>query len=358
MDKVYFLIAMGVITMGCSGKRDNDQQGRVATDSVRVFTLTKEPVSKALKLPAELYPWERSEIYAKVEGYVKELKVDIGDRVKRNQILVVLDAPEVSADFAKASADLRAAQAQYQTSLDTYKRFTVASQEKGAISDSEMDRIKNQMLSDSANYLAAKSSASAFNQMRNYLVIRSAFDGFVTQRNVDPGTLVGKAQTPLLIVENLHKMRLRVAVPEAYTSGIPSSEIVRFSVDAEPSKIYEGHLARKSNHIERETRTELWEFEVSNATMELKSGMYCTASFNLGRSSPSFVVPHSAVVTNLERSFVIRVRDNHTEWVDVRSGIRMKDAVEVFGDLQEGDHLVRQANDELKEGQTIVTAAR
>jgi membrane fusion protein (multidrug efflux system) len=359
MNRIHFFISIAVITVACSEKKENGQQARAGqADSVQVFTLKKEPVSKELSLPAELYPWQRSEIYAKVEGYVKELKVDIGDRVKRNDVLVILDAPEVTADFAKASADLKAARAMYQSSFDTYKRFLVASKEKGAISESEMDRVTNQMLSDSANYVAAQSSANAYNQMRNYLVIRSAFDGIVTERNVDAGTLVGKGQSPLIVVENLSKLRLRVSVPEAYTTAIPVSETIRLSVAAQPSKSYEARLARKSNHIDQSTRTELWEFEVPNRGMELKSGMYGTVSFNLRRSEPGFVVPHSAVVTNLERSFVIRVRDNRTEWLDVASGINMKDGVEVFGDLEEGDEIVLRANDELKSGQQVIAAKR
>jgi hypothetical protein len=81
--------------------------------------------------------------------------------------------------------------------------------------------------------------------------------------------------------------------------------------------------------------------------------MYGNVSFNLQRSESSFVVPYSAVVTNFERSFVIRVRDGKAEWIDVRSGISMSDKVEIFGDLQEGDQLLSKANDEIKVGQAV-----
>ena len=184
--------------------------------------------------------------------------------------------------------------------------------------------------------------------------MRAAFDGIITQRNVDAGTLVCKNQIQLLVLENLSKLRVRVAIPEIYTSAIPVSASVNFTVDAQPSKKYSATLARKSNQIDIKTRTELWEFEVSNSNQELKSGMYGNASFNLQRVEPSVVVPYSAVVTNLERSFVIRVHEGKAEWVDVRNGISMKDKVEIFGDLQEGDQLVSKANDELKAGQEVI----
>jgi len=209
------------------------------------------------------------------------------------------------------------------------------------------------MRADSATNQAAKSAMQAYAEMKNYLVIRAAFDGVITQRNVDVGMLVGKNATPLLVLENTSKLRLRIGVPEAYTAAIPYTTAIYFTIDAAPSKQYTANLAHKSGTIDDKTRTELWEFEVDNRQHALKSGMYGNATFKLQRSEPSFVIPFSAFVTNLERSFVIRVRNGKTEWVDVRSGISMKDTIEIFGDLQEGDQLILQANDEITNGKEV-----
>jgi membrane fusion protein, multidrug efflux system len=352
MNRIVILLAFTALA-GCADKK-SQPTSTLATDSVEVFVLKKESVTKTLSLPAELHPWERAELYAKVQGYVRELKVDIGSRVKKNDILIIIDAPEVMANYAKSSADLQAALSRYNTSLDTHKRMVSASKERGAVSDSELERVRNQMLTDSASYEAAKSGTNAYAQLKNYLVVRAAFDGVITQRNVDAGTLVGTGSTPLLVLENLNKLRVRVAVPETYTSAIPESTSINFTVDAEPSKKYSATLARKSNQIDAKTRTELWEFEVMNTNQELKSGMYGNASFAIQRSEPSLTVPYSAVVTNLERNFVIRLRDGKTEWIDVKSGINMKVKVEIFGDLHEGEQIILKANDELKEGTSIV----
>jgi membrane fusion protein, multidrug efflux system len=356
MNKLIAFFLLVAVAIACSEKKgiSNKPSATEQPDSVKVFALRKDSVSKVLKLPAELHPWERAEIYAKVEGYVKELKVDIGDRVRKNDILIVVDAPEATANYAKALADLQAARAKFNTSRDTYKRYVIAAKEKGSISDNEMERTRNQMLTDSANFVAAQSGAAAYDQLKSYLVIRSAFDGVVTQRAVDPGTLVGRSASPLIVIENLSKLRLRVAVPEAYTTSIPVTETIQFSVDAQPSKKYSGRLARKSNQIDANTRTELWEFEVTNTKGELKSGMYGSATFTVLRDGESFVVPYSAVVTNQERSFVIRVRNNKTEWVDVRTGINMKNDVEIFGDLEDGDQLLIRANDEIKGDKPVI----
>lgn len=352
MNRLVILFVI-VALAGCANKK-NQTPATTSVDSVQVFLLKKEPVSKTLSLPAELHSWERAELFAKVEGYVRELKVDIGSRVKKNDVLIIIDAPEITANYAKATADLQSAQSRYNTSLDTYKRMVSAAKEKGSVSDSELERVRNQMLTDSAANEASKSAANAYAQLKNYLTIRAAFDGIITQRNVDPGTLVGKNQTPLLVLENLNKLRVRVAVPEIYTAATPVSAFINFTVDAQPSKKYSAILARKSNQIDSKTRTELWEFEVTNSNQELKSGMYGNASFNLQRSESSFVIPYPTMVTNLERSFVIRLREGKAEWIDVRSGISMNDKVEIFADLHEGDQLILKANDEIKVGSAIV----
>lgn len=348
------LIIICLVALIASCTKMEQQTTTAHADSVEVFVLKKEVATKTLTLPAELYPWERAELFAKVEGYVRELKVDIGSRVKKNDVLLIIDAPEVTANYARASADLQAAQSRYRTSLDTYNRMTKAAKERGAVSDSELEQARNQMLADSATYEASRAGANAYAQLKNYLVIRAAFAGVITQRNVDIGTLVGNGLTPLLVLENSSKLRVRVAVPELYTSAIPEAATIGFTIDAEPSKKYTATLARKSNQIDAKTRTEVWEFETTNTHQELKSGMYGNASLALQRREPSFVVPASSVVTNLERNFVIRVRGGKTEWVDVQNGISRDSHVEIFGDLEEGDQVLLRANDELKPDQPVI----
>jgi RND family efflux transporter MFP subunit len=345
-------ISLACLLAGCSGHKSQPPVS-VAPDSIGVFILKKEAITKNLLLPVELHPLERAEIYAKVEGYVRELSVDIGDHVKRNDILAILDAPEITSNYARAYADLLSAQSLYRTSLDNYSRIVNATREKGTVSASELEHARNQMLSDSAALLSARSEADARAQLKNYLIIKAPFDGVITQRNVDPGTLVG-GQKILLILEDISRLRVDVALPEAYTSALLDTAVISFSVDAQPSRKYSASFARKSNQIDVKTRSELWEFSYVNSDMALKSGMYGNANIILHRSQPSFVVPYSAVVTNLERNFVIRLRDGRTEWISVKNGISLKDKVEVFGDLNEGNILITKATDEIKENTPLL----
>lgn len=338
-----------VLTAGCSQNNSKREVKQSGVDSVAVFSLKKEQINKQIIFPAELTPLERAEIYAKVSGYINEFKADIGDRVKKGQVLAILDAPEVIFSYAQVNSDKQTALSKYQTSLDAYKRFLNASKVSGTISAEEMEKAKNLMLSDSSALEAAKSKLNASVQIKDYLTIRAPFDGIITQRNFDPGTLVGTNNSkPLLIAENTETLRLRVPVPEAYTMAIPDTSVIRFTVDAQPGKIFTATLSRKSGSINLLNRTETWEYIYQNTNNQLKSGMFATASIKFGRKELSFLVPESAVVTNLEKRFVIRLKNNKAELVDVTNGISQDDKVEIFGMLSEGDILLVRATDEIK----------
>ncbi|MDO9186226.1 MAG: efflux RND transporter periplasmic adaptor subunit [Bacteroidia bacterium] len=349
-----FSIASSIITFGllitsCSQNDSKQEAKKQVVDSIAVFTLKKEPVNKQILFPAELTSFERAEIYAKVGGYINELKVDIGDRVEKGQVLVILDAPELISNYAQANSDVQTARSKYQTSLDAYKRILNAAKVNGTIATGELERVKNQMSADSSSLESAKSKLNANAQLKDYLTIRSPFNGIVTQRNVDPGTLVGTNNTkPLLIVENVSMLRLRIPVPEVYTAAIPDTSVIKFSVDAQPGKTYTAILSRKSGAINLVNRTETWEFIYQNTNNQLKAGMFANASIKLGRKELSFLVPASAIVTNQEKRFVIRLKDGKAEWIDVKNGISQNDKVEIFGFLNEGDIILIRATDEIK----------
>lgn len=129
--------------------------------------------------------------------------------------------------------------------------------------------------------------------------------------------------------------------------------MVSFAVDAYPGRLFEAKLSRKSGALNLTNRTETWEFIYPNKGNQLKSGMFANASIKFTRPAPTFFVPASAVVTNLERRFVIRLKDRKTQWVDVRSGIGVNDRTEIFGELTEGDTLIFRGTDEIKAGTVV-----
>jgi membrane fusion protein (multidrug efflux system) len=354
--QLFILSSLLVLTVstGC-GKSNKKVTKKTGVDSVAAITLLREPVNKQMVFPAELIPLDKAEIYAKVSGYVKTVKVDIGDRVRKGEVLVILDAPEALSNLSQANADVQAARSRYMGSVDIYKRVENASKVEGTVAASELEKARAQMLADSSSLNAARSRMATSGQLKDYLIIRAPFDGVITQRNVDIGTLVGAGNVkPLLIVEDNATLRVRVPIPEAYTSAIPDSSFINFTVDAQPGVTYKAGLSRKAGSLNLSNRTETWEFIYPNTGSQLKSGMYANATIRMGRKDPSFIVPSSAVVTNLEKRFIIRLRNGKTEWVDVRNGITMNDRVEIFGNLETGDTVIIRASDEIKEGVQLI----
>jgi RND family efflux transporter MFP subunit len=288
-----------------------------------------------------------------VPGYIKDVKVDMGDKVRRGQTLAIIEAPELQTKYAEFQASLQAAKAKYMSSADVYQRLSKAAQAKtpGIVAPVELERSRNQYLADSASYEASRQLAQSYKAVAGYLVLQAPFDGVITARNADRGTLVGNNQSILTIQHN-SRLRLRVAVPELYVASGAVSKTANFRVDAYPNKLFQATLTRKSESIDPQTRTELWEYVYDNRNNELKTGSFAYVKLGLERTGNSFIIPPTAVVTNQERKFVIQVKEGKAAWVDVRQGMSTDKGVEVFGDINNNDTLVVRATDERKPGST------
>ena len=349
------ILVASVLFNACTSDNKEQQTKPVAQDSTTVFILQKQEVNKKFSFPSELTPLERAEIFAKVSGYIKTVKVDIGDKVQQGQVLAIIEAPEMLSNYAQASADVQFANSKYIASLDAFTRIENAAKVNGTVATGELEKSRNQMLADKAAHEATKAKLNAYAQLKDYLTIRSPFSGTIVQRNADIGTLVGTANNkPILVIENTATLRLKVPVQEAYTTALPDSSFISFTVDAQPDKKYFAKLSRKTGAINKDNRTETWEFIYNNSKQELKSGMYANATMKLGRSGTSFVVAPSAIATTLEKRFVIRLKDGKAEWIDVRNGMNTGDKIEIFGSLNEGDTLLMKATDEIKEGTKLI----
>jgi membrane fusion protein, multidrug efflux system len=322
-----------------------------APDTVPVIVIHDTNVTKNIELPAELLPYEQAALFARVQGYIKDLKVDMGDKVRQGQTLAIIEAPELQTKYAEFQASLQAAKAKYMSSADVYQRLSRAAQAKtpGIVAPVDLERSRNQYLADSASYEASRQLARSYKEVAGYLILTAPFNGVVTARNADRGTLVGNNQAILTIQQN-NKLRLRVAVPELYVASGAISKTANFRVDAYPNKLFKATLTRKSESIDPQTRTELWEYIYDNSNHELKTGSFAYLKLGLQRTGNSFILPPTTVVTNQERKFVIKVKDGKAIWVDVRQGMSTDKGIEVFGELSNADTILVRGTDERKPG--------
>jgi RND family efflux transporter MFP subunit len=353
--KYIFLVPVFLLS-ACGGNQGEKAalQGVPEKPVVKLLTLKLEPVSNKLSLTGEIIPFDRANIYARTPGYVQQVKVDIGSKVKKGQVLCILDAPELNATQAQSQSNSMGAKAKYETSRTTYLRLFKAAQVPGAVADNELDIARNQMKTDSAVYQASRSATQANRAIEDYLVIRSPFNGVVTARSVFKGDFVDNTgKTMLFSIEDNSSLRVDVAVPEAFNAAKLKDNEASFTVSANPGQIFKAKLARKSDAIDPQTRSETWEFTFPNEKGLLKPGMFAQIVLPVSRPKDGFMVPFKAVVTTQERKFVIRVENGKTKWVDVKTGFTNKEKTEIAGDLKEGDQVVAQANEELKEGTII-----
>jgi RND family efflux transporter MFP subunit len=320
--------------------------GAVAPQTVEVVMVVSKPLDATLKLAAELAPDESVAIYPRVNGFLDEITVDRGSKIKKGQLLARLSAPELASQRAEAESKLAATKS-------TYDRLKAASATPGAIAGHDLE------VADAA-VGAEKSRVESLRTLESYLYVRAPFDGVVTERNVHPGALVGPptgpSAPPMLKVEKIDHLRVTVAVPEADAAAVAVGTPATFTVSTFPGQKFTGKVARVAHAIDPKTRTMAVELDFDNtAGKELVPGAYAEVLWPVHRDAPSLFVPPSAIVTTTERTFVDRVKDGKIEQVTVGRGATMGDLVEVFGELAAGDQVLKRGSEVLANG-TAVTA--
>lgn len=367
------VLLISLSSASCSQKENNAAQGGGASapakPSVEVTTVRSQKLNTTQRLPAELIPYESVDLYAKETGFVKSIKVDRGSIVKQGELIAELEAPELLAQRAQAGAayqsaeaQLAAGQAKLAADQATYQHMSAAAKTPGVVAANDLDIVQKSAQSDEANVgalqmtaEAAQENLKAVAQLESYLNITVPFDGQVTTRYVHPGALVGPAggagaMTPIVSVETTTRHRLVVPVPEKDVEGISGGTIVTFTVPSFPGRTFHAPIARVSHDVNTKTRTMPVELDVSDPRAELVPGTFCEIDWPVRRNYPTLFVPTSAVASDLQRTFVIRVRQNRTEWVDVTTGARSGNLIEVFGDLHEGDEVALRGTDQLRAG--------
>ena len=364
--------------LGCNSSPDRsaDQKtppsGSTAATVVNTVTVASRKLHTTITLPAELLPYESVDIFPKVTGFVQTVNVDRGSNVRRGQILVRLTAPELNSQRSQAEAAVNAAQSQLATAQaklasdnGTYLHMAAAAKTPGVLAENDVTVAGQTVTADQGivaaaeqNVTAARDALKSVSQTESYLSITAPFDGVVTTRNLHPGALIGPASgqagaQPILQIVNDKRLRLVVPVPEAQVGDMKEGQKVTFSVPAYPAQKFTAPIQRISHEVEEKSRTMPVELDVQNTDGKLSPGSYTTVQWPLDRSYPTLFVPSSAVTSDQQHTFVIRVRENKAEWVTVQTGLTVESDIEVFGDLKAGDQVVKAATDAIRSGDKV-----
>ncbi len=240
-----FFSAMAVtVITGCTTKSSNPSETLTAPEKkIDLLELRHGSISSNLEIPGELLAFEKIDLFPRVSGFISLIRVDRGSKVKKGDVLVFVDAPELQAELAEAVAKKNSAESQvylrlasFLVSKDTYQRMLRLSATQGAISQSDLLLYKTRMAEDSLahqsaimGFKAATAAAEAKQQLIAYLTIRAPFDGIITDRMVHPGALVKpELSKPMFRMSNIGTLRLELAIPEAYAGKTTVGDTVLF----------------------------------------------------------------------------------------------------------------------------------
>jgi RND family efflux transporter MFP subunit len=343
-----------------------------ATPTVEVVHVVRQPLDATLSLPGELTAYETVAVYPRVTGFVQTIGVDRGSRVRAGEVIAVLDAPELVSQRAEAQSRRQAAEAQLgsarakaEADASTYDKLRVASGTAGAVSGNELVQAQKAVDADrgaveaaAGNVEAARQALNEMTRLEEYRNVTAPFAGIVTERNVHPGALVGPnsgagAQPPMVRIVDASRLRVVIPVPEAYVATVTTGAAVTFTVAAYPNAPVTGTVARIAHAVDVSTRTMAVELDVRNEDGRLSPGTFCEVRWPIRRTEASLLVPAASVASTTGRTFVIRVRDGRTGWVDVKTGVTSGPLVEVFGELAAGDVVIAHATDELRDGTVV-----
>jgi RND family efflux transporter MFP subunit len=353
-----------------------------------VVAVTRGNLASSLTVAGQFQPYQQVDLHAKVSGYIRWIKVDIGDRVRQGEVLALLEVPELQdqvegaqaevrhsqSDITRAQSEVVSAESTYSAVHAEYTRLEEASKERpGLIAEQELDDARAKDQQAAAQVGVAKASLDAMQQqlgvsratrsrletMSRYEQIIAPFTGVVTKRYADTGTLIQAGQDnntntlPVVQVAESDLLRLRMPVPESDVPYIEVGGDVQVKVNA-TGRTFTGKIIRFSRALDTNTRTMLTEVDVPNHDLSLNPGMYAETTIQLQQKNDALILPAQAVVQNGDQSYVLVVdATNHVEKRNVTLGIQTSNRVEITGGLQTGDKVIASGQTGYQPGEVV-----
>jgi RND family efflux transporter MFP subunit len=390
VSKIWMACAVIGIS-ACLSSCEKKEQPAVANEEsalvVPVAKVGRGNLSRDIVLTAEFQPYQEVDVMAKVSGYVKVIKVDIGDRVKEGQLLATLEIPEMADEAAKAEALTQSAEAEIGAMRDEIRRaeagrnmahlsFTrieeVSKKEKGLVPQQEVDDAQAHDLVAEAQVAEANSRLNSALQkkrvaqaeearlktMFQYTSITAPFAGVVTKRYANTGSMIQagtSSQTqamPLVRLSQNNVLRLVLPVPESATPRIRVGETLDVKVNT-LGRTFPGRVARFAGTLQMATRTMDTQVDVQNPGMTLVPGMYAEVNLNLEDRKNTLTVPIDAIEGAGTAAHVYVVRESVVRSVPVTVGLETAQKVEILGGVEAGDMVILGRHSSLKDGQKV-----
>lgn len=326
---------------------------------VSVFQPQQNVHGDSLRLPAHLEAWSKAPIHARVSGYLKDWKTDIGTQVKAGQILGEIDSPDLDQQVAQTHARLIQEQANARLAETTATRWQnlLATH---SVSRQEADEKRSNAAAARANAQAAAADYARLSALEDYKTIRAPFAGTITARNTDIGQLIkadSDSDPELFDIADTHQLRLYVPVPQNYASVIRPGMQAQLIVPEHPGQHFSARLIGESTAVDRLSGTLLAQFVADNPDGALLPGDYAEATLQIPADTHGVSIPASSLIFRAQGTQVaVLDRDNRVHLRDIHIGLDLGARLVIDQGLKPADRVVDNPPDALREGDTVQLA--
>jgi len=355
------LVAGGVAADGLVSRARSNQElvqwtNAQAVPTVALATLSHGNAEQSLILPGTIQPYNKAAIYARVSGYLKSWRQDIGAHVKAGQVLATIDTPDLDQQLAQAKADLATATANAQLAAVTAQRMNSLLRSQW-VPQQMADDKNGSAAATRAAMEAASANVKRLEAMTSFKDITAPFDGIVTARNTDIGALINAGNTAgqeLFEVSDLHRVRIYVQVPQAFSAQLRPGLTATLAMPQYPGRTFDATLVTTSHAMNADSRSMLVELQADNADGTFFAGAYCQVHFQLP-SDPNMVrVPATALVpTNRGAQIALLGADSKVILKPVQIGRDFGDSVEIAAGLSLSDRVIDSPPETLQAGDQV-----
>ena len=354
---VIVVVIIGIATRVVESKNLKTWTNEQTVPTVNVATPEKNGAGSPLELPGRIEAYTQAPMYARVAGYLKSWKVDIGGRVKAGQLLAEIDTPDLDQQLLQAKADLASAQANEALASTTAKRWQ-AMLSSDSVAKQEVDEKTGDFTAKRALANAAKANVDRIEATKAYARIVAPFDGVVTARNTDVGALINAGSTgggqPLFVVSDVSKLRVYVQVPQTFVPSIPAGATAQLTVPEYPGRTFDARVDASSQAVNASSGSTLIQLSVDNADGKLMPGSFTNVRFKLDANAAGLRVPASALIFNASGLHLATVgSDNKVTFKTVTILHDYGKTVEIGSGLAADDRVIDSPPDGLVNGDQV-----
>ncbi|WP_248796278.1 efflux RND transporter periplasmic adaptor subunit [Pseudomonas sp. MWU13-2105] len=359
MTLAALLVANGIAARTRHEKSVTAWTETAAIPMVSVFQPAQNAAGDTLRLPAHLEAWSKAPIHARVSGYLKNWKTDIGSQVQAGQILAEIDSPDLDQQVAQAHAHLVQEQANARLAATTATRWQNLV-ETHSVSRQEADEKSSNAAAAKANVEAAAADYARLSALEAYKTIRAPFAGTITARNTDIGQLIkadNDSDPELFDIADTHQLRLYVPIPQNYASVIRPGLEVKLTVPEHPGQQFNAKLLGNSTAIDSRSGTLLAQFVAENPDNVLLPGDYAEATLPIPADTHGVSIPASALIFRAQGTQVaVLDAQSHVHLRDIHIGLDLGERLVIDQGLKPADTVIDNPPDALREGDPVKLA--